>query len=125
MDKLLIIINSILAILTMISSIIKLINRDIKDNDFDNKSNSKEIIVQKIKEDLNTHGIEILYLCSIFILIVNSKKSLSKTLLIQGMYIPAGIQSLFFLIKNNDCKSIFLLKILCIILVSYIISFMI
>ncbi len=125
MDKLLIIINSILAILTMISSIIKLINRDIKDNDFDNKSNSKEIIVQKIKEDLNTHGIEILYLCSIFILIVNSKKSLSKTLLIQGMYITAGIQSLFFLIKNNDCKSIFLLKILCIILVSYIISFMI
>ncbi|KEI11049.1 hypothetical protein IRP63_01240 [Clostridium botulinum] len=126
-DKVLIIINLILSILFMIAAI-KSIKKDIKSikhKNLDNEPKSKEKIIQSIKENWDTHGIAIMYACSIIALLLNSGKHLNRTLFCEGMYIAGGVQALFFIIKNNITKNTFLLRIICVISISYITSFMI
>lgn len=126
MDKLLIIINFILTVFIVIA-IIKCFRQESKtEHSTTTEGESKEVILSKFKNELNTHGLAVMYLCSVFIIfILNFKDNLSTNVLTQPMYIAGGVQSGFFLIKKNFTKVSLFLKVFCVFIISWVIGLLI
>lgn len=126
MDKVLIIINFILTVFIVIA-IIKCFRQESKtEHSTIIEGESKEVIVSNFKKELNTYGLTVMYLCSVFIVyILHFKSNLSTNLLTQPMYIAGGVQSIFFLVKKDFTKVSLFLKVFCVSIISCIIGVLI
>ncbi|MCB2353946.1 hypothetical protein [Clostridium estertheticum] len=126
MDKVLIIINLILTVFIVIA-IIKCFRQESKtEHSTTTEGESKEVIVSKLKKELNTHGLAVMYLCSVLIIyLLHFKSNLSTNLLTQSMYISGGVQSVFFLVKKDFTKVSLFLKVVCVSIISCVIGLLI